>query len=109
MLEPENKLTTNPPQGETALLVRSETEEESQTPNEDRDKRLDRLRMQLDVMVKVQTFRVGDLLALTRGAVIETIHEHSQDVPVRCSHTLLMWSEFEVVEQKLAVRITRLA
>jgi flagellar motor switch protein FliN/FliY len=40
--------------------------------------------------------------------VVETVHEHTQDVPVRCGGALLMWSEFEVLDQTLAVRITRL-
>ena len=73
-----------------------------------RDKRLGRLPMQLDVMLKVKTFRVEDLLAMEKGTVIETSHEHSQDVPVRSGGALLVWGEFEVIEQKLAVRITRL-
>lgn len=75
----------------------------------ERDTRLDRLPMQLDVMVKVGSLRVQDLLALEKGVVVETIHEHSQDVPVHCGGALLMWAEFEVVEQKLGVRVTRLA
>ena len=65
--------------------------------------------MELHVMVKVQRMRVEDLLALQRGTVLTTVHEHSQDVPVRCGGALLMWGEFEVVEQTLAVRVTRLA
>jgi flagellar motor switch protein FliM len=52
---------------------------------------------------------VQDLLALDRGSVVETIHEHTQDVPVVCGGALLMWAEFEMAGQKLAVRITRLA
>jgi flagellar motor switch protein FliN/FliY len=74
-----------------------------------RDTRLDRLPMQLDVMVKVRSFRVEDLLSLKQGSLVETVHEHSQDVPVRSGGALLVWAEFEVVEQRLAVRVTRLA
>jgi flagellar motor switch protein FliM len=73
------------------------------------DTRFDRLPMQLEVRVKVCGFRVQDLLALDRGSVVETIHEHTQDVPVVCGGALLMWAEFEMAGQKLAVRITRLA
>lgn len=65
--------------------------------------------MQVDVMVKVRSFRVQDLLAMQKGSVVETVHEHTQDVPVRCSGALLLWSEFEVLDQRLAVRVTRLA
>jgi flagellar motor switch protein FliN/FliY len=74
----------------------------------ERDTRLDRLPMQVDVLMKVHSFRVQDLLSMQKGTVVETVHEHTQDVPVRCGGTLLMWSEFEVLDQTLAVRITRL-
>jgi flagellar motor switch protein FliN/FliY len=65
--------------------------------------------MRLDVMVKVPSFCVRDLLALERGTVLETLHEHTQDAPVRSGGALLAWAEFEVVNDRLAVRLTRLA
>jgi len=95
--------------GSGAALMVAETSDEAALEGEDRHERLDRLAMQLDVMVRVQSMRVRDLLAMEKGTVVETIHEHSQDVPVRSGGALLVWAEFEVVEQKLAVRITRLA
>jgi flagellar motor switch protein FliN/FliY len=64
--------------------------------------------MQVDILLKVHSFRVQDLLSMEKGTVVETVHEHTQDVPVRCGGALLMWSEFEVLDQTLAVRITRL-
>lgn len=94
--------------GTTALQVHSNVQDGAEAETA-RDIRLDRLPMQLDVMVKVRSFRVEDLLALERGSIVETVHEHSQDVPVRCGGALLAWAEFEVLEQKLAVRMTRLA
>jgi len=101
MPSPENKLIPDSSTAETALLVRSETEErtaDEQTAvgpaGEGLDLRLERLRMQLDVMVRLRSLRVGDLLALAGGAVLETVHEHSQDLPVRCGGALLMWAEF---------------
>lgn len=110
---PENKVAA--PNGETALtpsvpglLTRGDGLEEAKAEPE-RDTRLDRLPMQLDVMVNVRSFRVQDLLALAKGGVVETVHEHTQDVPLICGGALLMWAEFELVGQKLAVRITRLA
>ncbi|HEX4005957.1 MAG TPA: FliM/FliN family flagellar motor C-terminal domain-containing protein [Acidobacteriaceae bacterium] len=121
--ETENKLTAqassaapaaleNPPaadrESSSALSLRVEEGEEAR-PHESRESRLDHLPMQLDVMVKVRSFRVEDLLALTKGTVVETIHEHAQDIPVQCGGALLVWAEFEVVEQNLAVRVTRLA
>lgn len=89
------------------LLMRGEGLEEPKAEPE-RDTRLDRLRMQLNVAVKVRSFRVQDLLTLEKGTVVETVHEHSQDVPLQCGGALLMWAEFEMMGQKLAVRITRL-
>lgn len=109
MPDPENKLSPGPATSETALLVRDEPEQEAGEPSSTHDTRLHNLRMQLDVLIKVRSLRVGDLLGLTVGAVLETVHEHSQDLPVRCGTVLLMWAEFEVVEQRLAVRVTRLA
>lgn len=92
----------------TALLTQGES---SAIPlaEQERDTRLDRLSLQLDVLIKVRSFRVEDLLALRTGAVVETVHEHSQDVPLACGGAVLVWGEVEVIEQKLGVRITRLA
>lgn len=112
MPEPETQLTVQAAAGEPAL-VRTEAAAgigaDDSAEAEARDTRLDRLPMELHVMVKVERMRVEDLLALERGTVLSTVHEHSQDVPVRCGGALLLWGEFEVVEQKLAVRVTRLA
>jgi flagellar motor switch protein FliN/FliY len=115
-LSHESPSTANP-SGEKSAIVPcvsgpSGPEDSEETPGVAagrRDQRLDRLPMQLDVILKVKTFRVEDLLAMEKGTVVETSHEHSQDVPVRCGGALLVWAEFEVLEQKLAVRVTRLA
>jgi flagellar motor switch protein FliM len=111
----ENKAEGAAPNTETALtpstpglLTRGDAPEQAKAEPE-RDTRLDRLPMQLDVTVKVRCFRVQDLLALEKGTVLETIHEHTQDVPLECGGAVLMCAEFEMVGQKLAVRITRLA
>lgn len=92
----------------TALVVRGEGDKEDPV-DPGRDTRLDRLPMQLDVMVRLRSLRVADLLSLTQGSVVETVHDHGQDVPLCCGGTLLLWGEFEMVEQRLALRITRLA
>lgn len=94
--------------GNTALAVTGEIDEEHPLVEEAHDARLDRMPMQMDVLVKVHSFRVRDLLSLEKGTVVETIHEHSQDVPIRCGGSTLVWTEFEVLDQQLAVRITRL-
>jgi flagellar motor switch protein FliN/FliY len=93
----------------TALPARETATEESLPEEPAGDPRLDRLPMQVDVVIRVHSFRVQDLLSMEKGTVVETIHEHTQDVPVRCGGALLLWSEFEVLDQRLAVRVTRLA
>jgi len=108
MPETENQLTTKGTAAEAAL-VRTGALAGAEAEAGARDTRLDRLPMELHVMVRVERMRVEDLLALERGTVLATVHEHSQDVPVRCGGALLLWGEFEVIEQKLAVRVTRLA
>src|ERR1700735_4862214 len=47
-----------------ALVVRESQTGEAEAEEDPRDTRLDRLPMQLDVTVKVQSFRVQDLLAM---------------------------------------------
>jgi Type III flagellar switch regulator (C-ring) FliN C-term len=66
------------------------------------------LPMQLDVTIPIPSFRVQDLLALEKDAVLDCRWPHAEDVPVWCGGVQLVWSEFEVVGQKLAVRVTRL-
>ena len=67
-----------------------------------------RLPVELDVAVPVHEFRVRNLLALEPGQVIETQWGHGQDVPLASGDVQLAWSEFEVVDSQLAVRLTRL-
>ena len=66
-----------------------------------------RLPVELDVAVPVRGFRVHDLLALAPGAVIESQWNHGSDLPLAAGNVQLAWTEFEVVETKLAVRVTR--
>jgi flagellar motor switch protein FliN len=97
-----------PAEGTQALAVLGSGLDESLSGDETRDARLDHLPMQVDVLVKVRAFRVQDLLSMEKGTVVETVHEHTQDVPLHSGGALLMWSEFEVLDQRLAVRVTRL-
>jgi flagellar motor switch protein FliM len=53
-------------------------------------------------------FRVRDLLALKEGQVIESLSPVTDDVPVKVGQAHLGWSEFEVLQQKMALRLTRL-
>ncbi|HVZ85058.1 MAG TPA: FliM/FliN family flagellar motor C-terminal domain-containing protein [Terracidiphilus sp.] len=68
-----------------------------------------RMPVELDVAVPVREFRVRDLLNLNRGQVIATQWAHGEDMPLAAGEVQLAWSEFEVVDTRLAVRVTRLA
>ena len=67
------------------------------------------LPVELDVAVPVRDFRVRNLLALEPGQLIESQWGHGEDVPLASGEVQLAWSEFEVVESRMAVRVTRLA
>ena len=54
-------------------------------------------------------FKIRDLLRLESGQVIESGWPEAEDVPLCVGQVQVAWSEFEVVEQRLAVRLTRLA
>jgi flagellar motor switch/type III secretory pathway protein FliN len=61
------------------------------------------------VDLQVHKFTVRDLLQLEKGTVLETQNINGADVPVLVNAQRIGWAEFEVVGQRLAVRITELA
>lgn len=70
---------------------------------------ISQLPVEIGVTIPVRDFRVRQLLALAPGQVIETQWSHGDDLPLAAGDVQLAWSEFEVVETRLAVRVTRLA
>jgi flagellar motor switch/type III secretory pathway protein FliN len=60
----------------------------------------------LTLEVPVVRFTIADLLALKKGSVVETACHHTSDVPLRANKVLIGWTEFEVVGDHLAARIT---
>ena len=66
------------------------------------------LPVELDVGVPVPEFRVRNLLNLEPGSVIESRWGHADDVPLAAGAVRLAWVEFEVIDNQLAVRVTRL-
>jgi hypothetical protein len=68
-----------------------------------------KLPLQLDLRVPLPSFRVQHLLSLEKGQVVESAWPHAEDLPLWSGGVQLVWTEFEVVDQKLAVRVTRLA
>ena len=70
--------------------------------------RATRLPVEVDVAIPIRDFRVRHLLALHPGTVVESQWNHGEDVPLGCRDVQLAWSEFEVSDTHLAVRLTRL-
>lgn len=73
-----------------------------------RDPLIVRLPVEMDVAVPIRKFRVRNLLALTAGQLIESQWDQAEDLPLGTRGAQLAWAEFEVLDTKLAVRITRL-
>ncbi|HUI76044.1 MAG TPA: FliM/FliN family flagellar motor C-terminal domain-containing protein [Candidatus Acidoferrum sp.] len=67
------------------------------------------LRCVLSVDLALSTFTVRDLLRLAPGAVLESNNPSGADVPVVVNASIVGWAEFEVMGQRIAVRITELA
>lgn len=70
---------------------------------------LSRLNITLAAGIPLHRFKVRDLLQLKVGQVLESMWPDSEDVPLKAGQVQLGWCEFEVIEQQLAVRLTRLA
>jgi flagellar motor switch protein FliN/FliY len=68
-----------------------------------------RLPVLLAVTIPVTGFKVRDLLELQRGQTIGTAWASVEDVPLKVGAVHISWGEFEVVEQRMALRLTRLA
>ncbi|MBZ5550621.1 MAG: FliM/FliN family flagellar motor C-terminal domain-containing protein [Acidobacteriia bacterium] len=63
----------------------------------------------LTVEIPVPGFTVSDLVHLEHGRIIATRWTVGQDVPLRVNDELIAWSEFEIAQDRLAVRLTELA
>ena len=61
------------------------------------------------IEISVSGFTVADLVHLERGRIIASRWTVGQDVPLRINGELIAWSEFEVVQNRMAVRLTELA
>jgi flagellar motor switch/type III secretory pathway protein FliN len=59
--------------------------------------------------IPVLKFTVGNLLSLAKGSIVETAYHQSSDLPLRVNGQLVGWTEFEVVGDRLAVRLTDLS
>ncbi len=70
---------------------------------------LSTLPVKLSASIPVRGLYVRDLLALSKGQTIESDWPETEDVPLKAGQVLLCWCEFEVVDQRMALRMTRLA
>ncbi len=62
----------------------------------------------LALEVPVVQFTVGSLLQLSRGSLVRTSCHQSSDIPLHVNGMQMAWTEFEVVGERLAARITDL-
>jgi flagellar motor switch/type III secretory pathway protein FliN len=78
-------------------------------PLAERWQRIEALPCLLTVEISVPSFTVADLVCLERGRIVATHWTVGQDVPLRVNDELIAWSEFEIAQNRLAVRLTELA
>lgn len=69
---------------------------------------LSQLAVTMTVAIPLSPFKVQDLLGLKAGQVFQSASPDTEDVPLKVGDVQLGWTEFEVVEQKIALRLTRL-
>lgn len=72
------------------------------------NQRVMRLPVELEVAIPLRDFRVRHLLTLDSGTIVESQWTNGDDVPLGSRDVQLAWTEFEVVDTQLAVRLTRL-
>jgi flagellar motor switch protein FliM len=89
-------------------LVRSPQTAEGGATTPSIDTRAMRLPVELEVAIPLREFRVRNLLALQAGVLVQSQWMHGDDVPLGSADVQLAWSEFDVVDKQLAVRLTRL-
>lgn len=64
---------------------------------------------QLSLEIPIVNFSVGDLLRLQKDSIVETACLSTSDIPLRANGLLIAWAEFEVIGNRLALRMTELA
>lgn len=100
---------TAPPEAAAEQMPAHESSETEAGALAPRGSAVARLPVELDVAIPVRKFRVRNLLTLALGQLIETQWAHGEDMPLAAGDVQLAWSEFEVIDTQLAVRVTRLA
>ena len=103
------KPTGQPPGEVVETAPNAELEEGRESEEDARWRPVLGLPCELSVELPLPGFKIADLLRLRAGSVIAAHWRLGQDVPLRLNGTLIGWSEFEVVGDRLAVRLTELA
>lgn len=62
----------------------------------------------ISVEIPIKPFRLGQLLRLSPGTVISSTWEQDKDLPLRVNGEVIASVQFDVVGDKLAVRISEL-
>jgi flagellar motor switch/type III secretory pathway protein FliN len=63
---------------------------------------------QLSAEIEVSRFTVRDLFCLEVDSVLDAGWAQSMDVPLKANSQLIGWVEFEVIGERLAVRLTEI-
>ena len=63
---------------------------------------------QLSVALHVPHFTVRDLLSLSVNSMVDTQRREGAHVPVMVHGVMVAWAEFDVIDDKLAVRMTEM-
>ena len=64
---------------------------------------------QISLEIPIPGFAVSALLRLTPNDVINTHWLQGSDVPLRVNGKVIGWTEFEVIDDRLAARLTQIA
>jgi flagellar motor switch protein FliN/FliY len=62
----------------------------------------------LRVALEVPHFTVRDLLALDANSVVDTSRREGAHVPVMVNGIMVGWAEFDVIDGRLAIRMTEM-
>jgi len=59
--------------------------------------------------IPLQRFTIGDLWKLAKGSVVSTACPRNSNLPLYVNGQRIGWTELEVIDDRLAVRITEIA
>jgi flagellar motor switch/type III secretory pathway protein FliN len=66
------------------------------------------LSCRLNVSFEIPEFTIRDLLSLQVDSIVDTQRREGAHVPVVVNGGMVAWAEFDVIEDRLAVRLTEM-